>query len=59
MKQNNCLIQLMMEICLNIFFEDVSPPEGLTKEDYLKELEKEFYKLKIEEAKRLLGLPKK
>ena len=49
----------MMEICLNIFFEDVSPPEGLTKEDYLKELEKEFYKLKIEEAKRLLGLPKK
>ena len=39
------------------FFEDASPPDGVSKYDYLKELRKEFYKLKIEEAKILLGLP--
>ena len=38
------------------FFEDASPPYGVSKDDYLKELRKEFYKLKKEEAKRLLGL---
>ena len=41
------------------FFEDASPPDGVSKDDYLKELKKEFYKLKIEEARRSLGLPKK
>ena len=41
------------------FFEDAIPPDGISKEKYLKELEKEFYKLKREEARRLLGLPKK
>ena len=39
------------------FFEDASPPDGVSKDDYLKELRKEFYKLKLEEARRLLGLP--
>ena len=34
------------------FFEDVSPPDGVSKDDYLKEL-------KVEEARRLLGLDKK
>ena len=27
------------------FFEDASPPDGITKEDYLKELEKCFFEL--------------
>ena len=31
------------------FFEDAIPPDGVSKDDYLK----------IEEARRLLGLPKK
>ena len=38
------------------FFEDASPPDNISKEDYLKELEKEFCELKREEARRLLGL---
>ena len=38
------------------FFEDASPPDGVSKGDYLKELKREFYKLKKEEARRLLGL---
>ena len=38
-------------------FEDASPPDGVSKNDYLKELRKEFYILKKEEAKRLLGIP--
>ena len=41
------------------FFEEAIPPDGISKENYLKELEKEFYKLKREEARRLLGLPNK
>ena len=41
------------------FFDDVSPPDGVSKDDYLKELKREYYKLKVEEARRLLGLPKK
>ena len=39
------------------FYEDASPPDGVSKKDYIEELRKEFYKLRIEEAKRLLGLP--
>lgn len=41
------------------FFEDASPPDGISEEDYLKELKREYYKLKIKEAKRLIGLDKK
>ena len=41
------------------FFDDASPPDGVSKDDYLKELKREYYKLKVEEARRLLGLPKK
>ena len=41
------------------FFENASPPDGVSKDDYLKELKPEYYKLKVEEAKRLLGLDKK
>ena len=41
------------------FFNSASPPDGVTEEDYLKELEREYYKLKREAARRLLGLDKK
>ena len=41
------------------FFEDASPPDGVSKEDYLKELSREYYKLKREEARRFLGLDNK
>ena len=40
------------------FFEDASPPDGVSKDDYLKELKIEYYNLKIEEARRTLGLKK-
>ena len=35
-----------------------SPPDGVSKDDYLKELKIEYYNLKIEEARRTLGLKK-
>ena len=41
------------------FFESARPPDGVTEEDYLKELEREYFKLKREEARRFLGLDKK
>ena len=41
------------------FFNSACPPDGISEEDYLIELKREFYKLKIEEAKRILGLNKK
>ena len=41
------------------FFEGASPPDGVSEDDYLKELKREYYKLKVEEARRLLGLDKK
>ena len=41
------------------FFEVNRPPDGISKEDYMKELKSEYWKLKREEARRLLGLVKK
>ena len=41
------------------FFENASPPDGVTEVDYLEELKREYYKLKREEARRLLRLDKK
>ena len=41
------------------FFNNASPKDGISEEDYLKELKREFYKLKREESRRLLGLDKK
>ena len=41
------------------FFDSASPPDGISEDDYLKELKREYYKLKREEARRLLGLDKK
>ena len=38
------------------FFESYKPPDGISEEDYMKELNEEYLKLKREEAKRLLGL---
>ena len=38
------------------FFESYRPPDGISEEDYMKELREEYLKLKREEAKRLLGL---
>ena len=33
------------------FFEDARPPDCISEDDYLKEFRKEFYKLKLEEAR--------
>ena len=41
------------------FFESFRPPDGISEEDYMKELKSEYCKLKREEARRLLGLDKK
>ena len=38
------------------FFESYRPPDGMSEEDYTKELNEEYLKLKREEARRLLGL---
>ena len=38
------------------FFESYRPPDGISEEDYMKELKEEYLKLKREEARRLLGL---
>ena len=38
------------------FFESYRPPDGISEEDYMKELREEYLKLKREEARRLLGL---
>ena len=38
------------------FFESYRPPDHISEEDYMKELREEYLKLKIEEARRLLGL---
>ena len=36
------------------FFEVNRPPDGISKEDYMKGLKSEYWKLKREEARRLL-----
>ena len=41
------------------FFESYRPPDHISEEDYMKELKVEYFKLKREEARRLLGLNKK
>ena len=41
------------------FFESYRPPDHISKEDYMRDLKEEYLKLKIEEAKILLGLNKK
>ena len=38
------------------FFEGVKPPDNISEEDYMKELKAEYFKLKREEARTLLGL---
>ena len=38
------------------FFDNTSPPDGVIEKDYLTELNREYLKLKVEKAKRLLGL---
>ena len=41
------------------FFESYRPPDHMSEEDYMKELREEYFKLKREEARRLLGLDNK
>ena len=41
------------------FLDYAIPPDGVTEKDYLEELKREYWKLKREEARRLLGLNKK
>ena len=38
------------------FFEVCRPPDHISEEDYMKELKVEYFKLKREEARRLLGI---
>ena len=40
------------------FFESYRPPDHISEEDYMKELREEYFKLKREEARRLLGIDK-
>ena len=41
------------------FFEIKKPPDGVSEEDYMRDLREQYLKLKREEAKRLLGLDNK
>ena len=52
-------IQEGEEFLFEYFFESFRPPDGISEEDYMKELKSEYWKLKREEARRLLGLDKK
>ena len=52
-------IQEGEEFLFEYFFESFRPPDGISEEDYKKELKSEYWKLKREEARRLLGLDKK
>ena len=38
------------------FFESYRPPDHISEEDYMRDLREEYFKLRREEAKRLLGL---
>ena len=40
------------------FFESYRPPDHISEEDYMKELREEYFKLKREAARRLLGIDK-
>ena len=61
LKQKNCFYKFKKEkvFLFEYFFESYSSPDGISEEDYMKELREEYFKLKREEARRLLGLPKK
>ena len=52
-------IQEGEEFLFDYFFESYRSPDGTSEEDYMKELKSEYWKLKREEARRLLGLDKK
>ena len=41
------------------FFEVCRPPDHISEEDYMKKLKEEYFKLKREAARRLLGLDNK
>ena len=41
------------------FFESYRPPDHISEEDYMKELREQYFKLKREEARRLLRLDNK
>ena len=40
------------------FFESYRPPDHISEEDYMKELKVEYFKLKRDYARRLLGIDK-
>ena len=45
------------EFLFDYFFEvDKQPPYGISKEDYMKELKEQYFKIRRKEARRLLGL---
>ena len=47
------------EFLFDYFFEVDKPPDGISEEDYMKELKEQYFKLRREEARRLLGLDNK
>ena len=49
-------VQEVESFLFEYFFESYKPPDGISKEDYVKELREEYFKIKREEARRLLGL---
>ena len=49
-------IQEGEEFLFEYFFESFRPPDGISEEDYMKELKEEYFKLRRERARRLLGL---
>ena len=40
------------------FFESYRPPDHISEEDYMKELKVEYFKLKRDYARKLLGIDK-
>ena len=44
------------EFLFEYFFESYRTPDNISEEDYMKELKEEYFKLRREEARRLLGL---
>ena len=47
------------EFLFEYFFESYKPPDGISEEDYMRDLKEQYFKLKREEARRLLGLDNK
>ena len=47
------------QFLFDYFFKSYNPPYHISEEDYMCDLKEEYLKLKIKEARRLLGLDNK